>query len=186
MSPAWGGRIFTTESPGEIQLWAFCPILIHDLSLPGICPPTPSRHLLGVCSKVHEISLSKMCLSAHTCIHALQAQTGAHSLPRLPLPSAHIQPQASLSWSVCNPRGLPLRAALCSFLLQLRKLMSVGVSEAPPCSSQMLLQRLQELLRQGNASDVVPRVQAMGTNEVPSLPCPPCCWDYTVSSSGSC
>ena len=32
--------------------------------------------------------------------------------------------------------------------------------------SQMLLQRLQELLRQGNASDVVLRVQAMGTDEV--------------------
>lgn len=30
----------------------------------------------------------------------------------------------------------------------------------------MLLQRLQELLRQGNASDVVLRVQAMGTDEV--------------------
>nr|XP_006199580.1 BTB/POZ domain-containing protein 17 [Vicugna pacos] len=32
--------------------------------------------------------------------------------------------------------------------------------------SQMLLQRLQELLRQGNASDVVVRVQAAGTDEV--------------------
>lgn len=32
--------------------------------------------------------------------------------------------------------------------------------------SQMLLHRLQELLRQGNASDVVLRVQATGTDEV--------------------
>lgn len=32
--------------------------------------------------------------------------------------------------------------------------------------SQVLLQRLQELLRQGNASDVVLRVQAAGTDEV--------------------
>lgn len=32
--------------------------------------------------------------------------------------------------------------------------------------SQMLLQRLQDLLRQGNASDVVLRVQAVGTDEV--------------------
>lgn len=32
--------------------------------------------------------------------------------------------------------------------------------------SQTLLQRLQELLRQGNASDVVLRVQAAGTDEV--------------------
>lgn len=32
--------------------------------------------------------------------------------------------------------------------------------------SQMLFQRLQELLRQGNASDVVLRVQAVGTDEV--------------------
>lgn len=32
--------------------------------------------------------------------------------------------------------------------------------------SQMLLHRLQELLRQGNASDVVLRVQAAGTDEV--------------------
>lgn len=32
--------------------------------------------------------------------------------------------------------------------------------------SQAVLQRLQELLRQGNASDVVLRVQAVGTDEV--------------------
>lgn len=32
--------------------------------------------------------------------------------------------------------------------------------------SQMLLQRLQDLLKQGNASDVVLRVQAVGTDEV--------------------
>jgi hypothetical protein len=32
--------------------------------------------------------------------------------------------------------------------------------------SHMLLQRLQDLLRQGNASDVILRVQAVGTDEV--------------------
>ncbi|XP_016072152.1 PREDICTED: BTB/POZ domain-containing protein 17 [Miniopterus natalensis] len=62
-------------------------------------------------------------------------------------------------WAILTLVGLAARAA---------QRADVG-GEAAGTSinhSQMLLQRLQELLRQGNASDVVLRVQAAGTDEV--------------------
>ncbi|XP_004693426.1 PREDICTED: BTB/POZ domain-containing protein 17 [Condylura cristata] len=62
-------------------------------------------------------------------------------------------------WAVLTLVGLATRAA---------QRADVG-GEAAGASinhSQLLLQRLQELLRQGNASDVVLRVQAAGTDEV--------------------
>ena len=104
-----------------------------------------------------------MCSCAHTCIHALQAQTGEHT--------------ASPGFPTSNHRHLqlvclqPQKAALsgCSvFLPAAAQKADVGGESAGTSinHSQMLLQRLQELLRQGNASDVVLRVQAVGTDEV--------------------
>ncbi|XP_004709374.1 BTB/POZ domain-containing protein 17 [Echinops telfairi] len=62
-------------------------------------------------------------------------------------------------WAILTLVGLATRSA---------QRADVGGEAAGPSinHAQMLLQRLQELLRQGNASDVVLRVQAVGTEEV--------------------
>lgn len=94
----------------------------------------------------------------------------AHSLPRPSRPPPtprHTVP----SWSLCTPGWHPWPRGLLSgaaFLPAAAQRADVG-GESTGTSinhSQTLLQRLQELLRQGNASDVVLRVQAAGTDEV--------------------
>ena len=117
----------------EIQLWTFCPILIHDLSLPGICPaPTPSKSIFSGSAQVHEFPhLRCACLHIHASTHF----TGTNGSTQPPQASPTLCPHPTTgisSWSVCNPRRLPPQAALCSFLLQPRKLMSVGSQRAPP------------------------------------------------------
>ncbi|XP_073901316.1 BTB/POZ domain-containing protein 17 isoform X4 [Castor canadensis] len=62
-------------------------------------------------------------------------------------------------WSILTLVGLATRAAQ-------RADVGGEVAGTSINHSQMLLQRLQDLLRQGNASDVVLRVQAAGTDEV--------------------
>ena len=68
------------------QLWTFCPMLGHELSPPGICPPSNSIHPLRVCSGSGlQASPPRMCLCAHACIHALHGhrQVSTDSHPRL-------------------------------------------------------------------------------------------------------
>lgn len=113
-----------------------------------------------------------MCLCVHTRVHKLRGhkRVGARP-PQACLPSAHTQahtspagPSASLDRTP-GPRCLLSRAV---FLPAAAQRADVG-GESTGTSinhSQLLLQRLQELLRQGNASDVVLRVQAAGTDEV--------------------
>lgn len=97
------------------------------MTLPAGNLPCPhlQEHLLRVCSG-SRISPSKMCLSAYMHPHFTQAQTGAHSSPGFPLPSAHIQPQASPAGPSATPEStlgccVP---SCCSSKLR----MSVGVS----------------------------------------------------------
>lgn len=108
-----------------------------------------------------------MCLSAHTCIHALHRHKREHTASpgfRYPLPTSnhrHLQ-LVRLQPQKAAPSGCFV------FLPAAAQKTDVGGESAGTSinHSQMLLQRLQELLRQGNASDVVLRVQAMGTDEV--------------------
>lgn len=95
--------------------------------------------------------------------HSMDTNRCAHSLPRptCPLPPArHVHLQVAPGPGAFSDRAVFLPAAA--------QRADVGgeAGGAPINHSQMLLQRLQELLRQGNASDVVLRVQAAGTDEV--------------------
>ncbi|XP_070245129.1 BTB/POZ domain-containing protein 17 [Bos mutus] len=86
--------------------------------------------------------------------------------PRVTLPAA---PQANLGHLNFTREGTEAQRSPASRIrLRAPQKADVGGESAGTSinHSQMLLQRLQELLRQGNASDVVLRVQAMGTDEV--------------------
>ena len=149
--------------------------------------PSPfQEHLLRVCSG-SRLSLSKMCLSAHTCIHALHRHKREHTAsPGFPYPLAHIQPQASPAGPSATPEGCSLRL-LCSFLLQPRKLMLAGSQRAPPSTTP----RCCSSACRNCCSRAMPAMWCCGcrpwapTRSESSMPTA-CCWDCRVSSSGSC
>lgn len=95
----------------------------------------------------------------------------AHSsLPRLPTFShtlAHMSPGGPFAVFVGGSRTGAFSGCAMSFLAAAQRADVGGEAAGTSINhSQMLLQRLQDLLRQGNASDVVLRVQAVGTDEV--------------------
>lgn len=148
-------------------------ILSHAGSRPLLARNLPSlqeHHLRVFSGSGSQASSPTMHLWVHTRIRALWAQAGVHTAspgpPALcPYPSTRIP-----SWSLCAPRLNPGPRCLlsCAMFLPAAQRADVGgeLTGTSINHSQLLLQRLQELLRQGNASDVVLRVQAAGTDEV--------------------
>lgn len=118
-----------------------------------------------------------MCACTHTraCVHASVGSTGtdrsARGLPRPacspPAPKhTRLQRVPPHPWlAPPGPRRLLSRAVFLPAAAQ-RADVSGEATGTSINHSQTLLHRLQELLRQGNASDVVLRVQAAGTDEV--------------------
>lgn len=150
--------------------WAFCLPLV-----PALSPPRPGIHLLSKSipsgsaqDPVHDCPHQDV-LCACTGIHAPPGtDRRAHSLPRSTAlcPYSGTPTSRLLAWTVIPGPGAFADGAV--FLPAAAQRADVG-GEAAGTSinhSQALLQRLQELLRQGNASDVVLRVQAAGTDEV--------------------
>lgn len=162
--------------PGGLALWRpVLGILPHtDLCLLSARNPPPFQEQpLRVCSgSGSPPSPLRMGLCADTGIHALHEHKQVCTWPPqahqpLPTPMHRCLQRVPLHPEITVP-GLGVFSGDAVFLPAAAQRADVS-GEAAGTSinhSQMLLQRLQELLRQGNASDVVLRVQAAGTDEV--------------------
>lgn len=136
------------------KFWAFCPTQIYDLC----CQESTS--LLRVSSRgllrVRFMAFPpRMCFCAHIGIHALHGHKQMSPGPP----------------AICTPRSQPQAQGglirLCRVPTAAQRADVGGEAAGTSINhSQMLLQHLQELLRQGNASDVILRVQVAGTDEV--------------------
>lgn len=150
------------------EFWACCPKPEHSLSLPE-CAPV-QEHPLGVCTGMTFPPSMCLCVTDAS-TRLVGTNRCAHTVclgPSCPLLTPMHMSPAGRSPPPTEVLGLDALSGCAVLLPAAAQRADVG-GEAAGTSinhSQAVLQRLQELLRQGNASDVVLRVQAAGTDEV--------------------
>lgn len=134
-----------------------------SLPLPGTHLPSLGTLLGSAQGQAHALPTRMCCVHTQESTHFVGTNRCAHSLPRPTRPppiSRHVHLQVAPGPGAFSDCAVSLPAAA------QRADIGGEAGGTPINHSQMLLQRLQELLRQGNASDVVLRVQAAGTDEV--------------------
>lgn len=149
------------------HFWAFHPTLVHDFSLPGLHFPSKSILSGSAQGQVHKLSHQGGACTHTQEIHTLNGHKQVCTQPpRAHPPSAHTQAQVSPPDRGPGPWCAFSGCAVFPPAAAQRADVGGEAAGASINHSQMLLRRLQELLQQGNASDVVLRVRAAGTDEV--------------------